>query len=243
MDPTTVTHRQPRSRTARTSRAVVGGCRRRIELVSLLDFTIAKPGPTVSTAAFPNDPVWTDTPDTNGDYRKFWTSSHAAFNTGTGWEVDFSDGSTHQKPSGAFYKARCVTGSPCRCPLTRYQVTGSTPAEGGRSRWLHRLDLATSRRRHQDGLDRRRDVLPRRLEAANPHRAADHRRRDEGDPLDRWSHIRGTRRANPFGRPHRKPAAWTAAFQPSRGTSPFTTATRTSIPATIQRTTNGGFVV
>jgi hypothetical protein len=101
----------------------------RIELVSLVDFTVAKPGPTVSAAAFTNDPVWTDTPDVNGDYRKFWTSSHAAFDGGTGWEVDFSDGSTHQKPSGSFYKARCVTGSPCRCPLTRYQVTGSTAAD------------------------------------------------------------------------------------------------------------------
>ena len=55
------------------------------------------------------------------------------------------------------------------------------------------------------------------------------------------SHSR-VRRANPSGRPHRKPAAWTAALQPSRGTPPFTTATPTSIPATIQRTTNGGFV-
>jgi len=101
----------------------------RIELVSLLDFTVAKPGPTISSAAFANDPVWTDTPDVNGDYRKFWTSSHAAFDTATGWEVDFSDGSTHQKPATGFYKARCVTGSPCRCPPTRYQVQGSTPAD------------------------------------------------------------------------------------------------------------------
>ena len=68
-------------------------------------------------------------PDVNGDYWKFWTSSRAAFDAGTGWEVDFSDGSTHQKPSTAFYKARCVTGTPCRCPPTRYQITGSTPAD------------------------------------------------------------------------------------------------------------------
>ena len=99
----------------------------RIELVSLVDFTIAKPGPTISTAAFADDPVWTSTAASE-DYRKFWTSSHGAFDAGTGWQINFADGSTHQTSGAGNYKARCVSGTPCRCPPNRYQVQASTPA-------------------------------------------------------------------------------------------------------------------
>jgi hypothetical protein len=96
----------------------------RLELVSLVDFTVAQPGPTIAPE-FGNDPAWTAVPDVNGDYRKFWTSGHAAFDPNTGWEVDFSNGSTHQKLGTGFYRARCVSGTPCRCASPRYQIQAS----------------------------------------------------------------------------------------------------------------------
>jgi hypothetical protein len=100
----------------------------RLELVSLVDFTVPSPGPTISAAQFGSESVWS-APMIDNDYRKFWTSSHAAFSTATGWEVDFSTGSTHQTSSQNYYKARCVSGTPCRCPATRYQVQGAQQDE------------------------------------------------------------------------------------------------------------------
>jgi hypothetical protein len=72
--------------------------------------------------------VWSAVQDSALDYRKFWTSSSAAFTTTMAWEVDFADGSTHQRASNKYFKARCVSGTPCRCPLTRW-VPGAQPDE------------------------------------------------------------------------------------------------------------------
>jgi len=101
----------------------------RLELVTLVDFTIARPGPTIATAQFGSETVWNAVPDPELDYRKFWTLSHAAFTTSMGWEVDFLDGSTHQRPSTKFFKVRCVLGTPCRCATTRFQIQGAQQDE------------------------------------------------------------------------------------------------------------------
>lgn len=101
----------------------------RLELVTLVDFTIARPGPTLAPAYFGSESVWSAVPDMPNNYRKFWTSSHAAYTTTMAWEVDFSDGSTHQRPSTDYYKARCVYGAPCRCAPTHFTVQGAQQDE------------------------------------------------------------------------------------------------------------------
>jgi len=102
----------------------------RLELISLVDFTVAKPGPTIAAAQFGGESVWSAPLDATNDYRKFWTSSYAAGTTASGWEVDFSDGSAHQRATTLnYYKARCVSGTPCRCSPTRYQIQGAQQDE------------------------------------------------------------------------------------------------------------------
>jgi hypothetical protein len=84
----------------------------RIELVSLVDFTVGKPGPTIN-------PIFPKTPSAI-----FWSSSHAACDTGTGWAVGFDDGSTHQqKETTNTFKIRCVLGARAAsaCSPARYQ--------------------------------------------------------------------------------------------------------------------------
>jgi hypothetical protein len=90
----------------------------RVELVSLVDSTVAKPGPAVN-AVFASDPIWVNSP--GPDDKKFWTSSHAACSTSIGWYVDFANGSTHQANATSAYKVRCVRGQPSNCSPTRYQ--------------------------------------------------------------------------------------------------------------------------
>jgi hypothetical protein len=104
----------------------------RIELASLVDFTVSKPGPTINNA-FANDPIWAASPNTNDKTdRRFWTSSHAACSTSIGWFVDFADGSTHQeiKPDLA-YKVRCVYAAPSSCSSWRYQLPGDGTVHDG----------------------------------------------------------------------------------------------------------------
>jgi hypothetical protein len=101
----------------------------RIELVSLIDVTVPKPGPTISDA-FADEPVWTIALDSQGFYRRFWTSSRAVMlETAQGWEVDFSDGSLHQKPGADQYKVRCVSGPLPNCSPTRYVRQGAQQDE------------------------------------------------------------------------------------------------------------------
>jgi hypothetical protein len=89
----------------------------RVELVSLVDFTVASPGPTMNKI-FANDLVFANSADT----RAFWTSSHAACNTLIGWLVDFSNGRTRQDKSNLPCKVRCVKGAPSYCSLARFKV-------------------------------------------------------------------------------------------------------------------------
>jgi Protein of unknown function (DUF1566) len=88
----------------------------RIELVTLVDYTIAKPGPTIN-------PMFTNSPVTNTPAAKYWTTSRGVSDTSAGWAVGFDDASTHQISGGIACKARCVRG-PTFCPQTRYEVEG-----------------------------------------------------------------------------------------------------------------------
>jgi len=82
------------------------------ELMSVVDFTLAKPGPTISTT-FPDRPA-----------QKFWTSSHAPCGTPKGWFVDFSSGAAHQEVDNVLMRVRCVRGALPNCPTTRYSIPG-----------------------------------------------------------------------------------------------------------------------
>jgi hypothetical protein len=67
------------------------------ELFSLVDFTIAYPGPTIDQTAFPNTPAeW------------FWTSSPYAGSSGYAWHVNFSYGFSNYGDVGSDYRVRCV---------------------------------------------------------------------------------------------------------------------------------------
>jgi len=82
----------------------------RLELVSLVDFTIAKPGPTIN-AIFKNTPA-----------QRFWTSSHFACDPNQAYYIGFDYGSTHPVNINNPYWVRCVRGTGSRCSPTRYQV-------------------------------------------------------------------------------------------------------------------------
>jgi hypothetical protein len=72
----------------------------RIELVSLVDFTKAAPGPTIDTAAFPNTPA-----------EVFWSSSlvaATAAGTSFAWYVYFSSGATADYELFVKSRVRCV---------------------------------------------------------------------------------------------------------------------------------------
>jgi len=88
----------------------------RVELASLVDFSVPSPGPTMNNI-FANDSVFANPSET----RVFWTSSHAVCNNLVGWHVDFRTGGTRQESSKVAYKVRCVKGAP-RCSSPRFQV-------------------------------------------------------------------------------------------------------------------------
>jgi hypothetical protein len=67
------------------------------ELMTLVDFSVAAPGPTIDTTAFPAAPA---------DY--FWTSSTLAANPSFGWSVYFYHGYTYYKSVATTYRVRCV---------------------------------------------------------------------------------------------------------------------------------------
>lgn len=108
VEPKTV-YTQPQAR--RRCNEKNGGWRlpTRVELVSLVDFTRPKPGPTINA-------IFRDTPG-----ERFWTSSLAAFSETAAWYVGFDLGATHQVLTSDAYKVRCVLGAPSRCP-TRFQI-------------------------------------------------------------------------------------------------------------------------
>lgn len=70
----------------------------RIELVSLVDFTIARPGPTIDASAFPNAPSGT-----------FWTASTRALQeTSSAWYVLFDTGFVFTDLMSLAHSVRCV---------------------------------------------------------------------------------------------------------------------------------------
>ena len=70
----------------------------RIELISIVDYTIAKPGPVIDAVAFPN------TPNT-----LFWTASPVAlYGTTRAWYVEFDNGFAFTESTNAEYNVRCV---------------------------------------------------------------------------------------------------------------------------------------
>lgn len=95
------------------------------ELVSLVDFTVAPPGPTIDGAVFPGTPG-----------EKFWTSTHCWGRTtdrvASAYVVDFKDGATGSSfvsGGGAALRARCVVpsaarGEACYAP-PRFTVAGA----------------------------------------------------------------------------------------------------------------------
>jgi len=89
----------------------------RVELASLVDFTVPSPGPTLNQV-FKNDPTFGNP----GDTKVFWTSSHAVCNTAIAWHVDFSTGATKQEAATLPYKVRCVKGAPSNCSSPRFEV-------------------------------------------------------------------------------------------------------------------------
>jgi hypothetical protein len=81
----------------------------RIELVSLVDFTVAYPGVMINQTHFPNTPSET-----------FWTSSTTAGTSGYAWIVGF-DGVAGYDVVENTHGVRCVRSAP-NCYPTRYQV-------------------------------------------------------------------------------------------------------------------------
>lgn len=70
----------------------------RIELISIVDYTIAKPGPVIDTTAFPGAPNVI-----------FWTASPEALYGGSrAWYVEFDNGFAFTDSSSTAYSARCV---------------------------------------------------------------------------------------------------------------------------------------
>jgi hypothetical protein len=69
----------------------------RIELVSLIDFTIANPGPTIDAAAFPN-----------ASNATFWTASARSLYTDEAWYIQFTNGFAFYDTMDVTYAARCV---------------------------------------------------------------------------------------------------------------------------------------
>lgn len=68
-----------------------------IELISLVDFTKASPGPTIDQINFP---------DTPGDW--FWTTTREASKPNFAWVVSFNSGQTNSDDGVAPYFVRCV---------------------------------------------------------------------------------------------------------------------------------------
>jgi hypothetical protein len=89
--------------------------------VSLVDFTIPPPGPTINA-------IFKDTAaDINTPTDKFWSSTpDASVGPGYAWLVHFGLGYTSSSftEAGDAFRARCVRPPTPRCYATRYQVSG-----------------------------------------------------------------------------------------------------------------------
>jgi hypothetical protein len=69
----------------------------RIELVSLIDFTIANPGPTIDAVAFPS-----------ASNATFWTASARSLYTDEAWYIQFTNGFAFYDTMDVAHAARCV---------------------------------------------------------------------------------------------------------------------------------------
>ena len=68
-----------------------------IELMTLVDYAVLPPGPTIDVTAFPATPTeW------------FWSSSPIAYSAVYGWYVNFGDGTAMSVGADAAYRTRCV---------------------------------------------------------------------------------------------------------------------------------------
>jgi len=67
------------------------------ELSSIVDFTVASPGPTINQTAFPNTPA---------EY--FWTSSPYAGSSGMAWDIHFKFGFSSYYGTYSDLRVRCV---------------------------------------------------------------------------------------------------------------------------------------
>ena len=69
-----------------------------LELISIVDYTIADPGPVIDTNAFPGAPNVI-----------FWTASEEAGYSGSrAWYVEFDNGFAFTDSSTVEYSVRCV---------------------------------------------------------------------------------------------------------------------------------------
>jgi len=91
----------------------------RLELVSLVDFTVESPGPAINQAAFPGTPS-----------EVFWTSSPLPGDSSYAWSVHFISGYPYYLDVTGNYRVRCVResaiGAAPKCSSSRYQ-----PQSGG----------------------------------------------------------------------------------------------------------------
>ena len=69
-----------------------------VELVSIVDYSVASPSPAINSTAFPGTPTALDF---------FWSSTPVAGSASNAWGIDTAGAVTIQDVSGAFY-VRCV---------------------------------------------------------------------------------------------------------------------------------------
>ncbi|HVU52952.1 MAG TPA: DUF1566 domain-containing protein [Polyangia bacterium] len=102
----------------------------RLELVSLVDYTIAAPGPTINA-------IFKDTPPTT-----FWTASAYYGDQGDDWYVGFDVGYSDYGIENQSSLVRCVRSAPLTCRVSRYQVqpNGTVYDQASGLVWQQKLD-------------------------------------------------------------------------------------------------------
>jgi hypothetical protein len=103
----------------------------RLELVSLVDYSVASPRPTIN-------PIFADTPTTT-----FWTASAYHGDVGDDWYVGFDAGYSDYGIQNQSDSVRCVrAGAPPRCFVSRYQPQpdGTVLDQATGLVWQQRLD-------------------------------------------------------------------------------------------------------
>jgi hypothetical protein len=106
----TAGHTEPDADATCASKGVGWRLPTRLELVSLVDYTVAAPGPTIN-------PVFADTPGAI-----FWTSSVYAGDVGDAWNIGFDAGYSDYGLRDGLDRVRCVRPLPDRCRPARYET-------------------------------------------------------------------------------------------------------------------------